>query len=169
MRRILPLLLVLAGCHRNAETAYRPAMYPYAGFGRVGCFAGASLSRGVAATGGPDDNALSRGPWLVLDSLIGIDTAWKRAGEPATFVQRGGSFESWWGNWRRITSDSIAIGEGTYPPVVWRLHVGERELRGEGIMGSDVMHNGAAAPATRWPVWLRQVPCSTVPIVAPLF
>jgi hypothetical protein len=166
MRRILPLLLLVVTCRRNAEIAHHPAMYPYLGFGRADCFAGRSLERGVPATAIPDSADVTRGSWLVLDTLVGADTAWRRSGEPATFIERRDSLDSWWGDWRPTTHDSIAIDEGTYPPVHWRLEVEAGALRGEGTMRSDAEVNDVAS-GTHWSVWLRRISCSAVPLGAP--
>lgn len=166
MRRLLLLTCIVAACHSRHRPAYEPKMYPYRGFGAVGCFAGPSLNRFAAAVGAPNTETLSRGPWLVLDSLVGIDTAWRRAGEPASFVERRDSLTSNWGDWQRIRGDSITIAEGTFPSVQWRFHVENHQLRGEGILRSDVVRNGYRA-VDRWPVWLLKVPCTSVPLTAP--
>jgi hypothetical protein len=156
------LACLLAGCFSRGAS-YKPAMYPHSGFGRVGCFAGPSLSRFQDAAGVPTPEAIAHGPWLVLDSLVARDTAWRRSGEPASIVMRRDSLLVYDADWRRVPGDSISITEYTYPSVNWRLHLDGQQLSGEGILVSDLVVNGEQR-VYRWPVTFPAVPCASVPL-----
>jgi hypothetical protein len=64
---------VLLGACPGQGLSRNPAVHPNPGFGRIGCFAGASL--GLQGTDSTGPQGTERGPWLVLDSLDATELA----------------------------------------------------------------------------------------------
>ena len=160
-RFVLLAAFALLACHRGVGPDYRPAMYPYPGFGRVGCY---EFERADAAARGRDPAFATRGPWLVLDTLVGIDTAWGHAGRPASYIARQrDSLVAYWADWWHA-GDTIRVDLGTYPPTHWALRREGDKLVGEGWLVSDVVMNGRTS-TSRWPVRAQAISCAQVPIV----
>jgi len=152
--------------------------YPEAGFGRAGCYDGRGLQRMYAADADTGSRR-GRGPWLVLDSITGGEM--RRAGapdsipltavaRPASLLEIRDSLEWTHGIWFRPSADSIAMDEGSvFPPAYWRFQVTPDGLRGEGVLGHDVIltrpDGRIERPVSRWMVHARSVPCSEVPVV----
>jgi len=169
-------LALVAACARNSRTL--PPAYPQAGFGRVGCYTGPSLQRMYSADA-DSGRRQSVGPWLVLDSLSGVEL--RRAGaadslpltrvaRPASLLEVRDSLEWTRGTWHRPSADSIVVEEwSVFPPVNWRFQITRDGLVGEGVLGHDVVVRGADGtgqqPVSRWSVQARRVSCGEVPSV----
>ncbi len=149
-----------------------PPAYPYAGFGRVGCYDGGSLSRMLRKDPSVDTTG-SRGPWLVLDSVSTselIKAGWRSSDirdvyhRPGMIVETEDRAErSVGGTWMRVAPDSLAFTDAYFPSATYRLRVLPTELRGEAVMVSDAVLNGRRS-VSRWPVVLARVACTSVPI-----
>lgn len=153
-----------------------PPAYPWAGFGRVGCYAGPALARGFRGNPRPSEDVASTGPWLVLDSVTvaelrhagyedPISGDWGRSG---VLLERVDTVEVTYGRWHRIQPDSLVFDEGTaFPPVTWRFEVGSAGMVGEGSLVSDAIFrgpDGIERPRTRrWPVHVAPIPCEEIP------
>lgn len=171
-------LLVLGACAPLTRgSAVPPPAYPWSGFGRLGCYAGASLGRMHPGAPAPDAAAAEEGPWLVLDSLSATEI--QRGGvtrhlterdfRPAKLLERRDSLEWTSGYWYRVSHDSLVFEEtSVFPAVVWRFRIGAAELRGEGTLVHDIAtreHDGTLhRDISRWPVHVRRVPCAAVPV-----
>ena len=146
-----------------------PPVYPYAGFGRAGCWAGPGLRR-MFATGStrPTSAELAAGPWLVLDALTAGEA--HAAGAPVlvgSLLERRDTLERTLGRWARVPGDSIVFSEGsTFPSVTWHFRRSGDELIGTGVLVHDavtVVNGVRQTSVSRWPVRLVRIPCTMVP------
>src|SRR5688572_2140551 len=144
MRRLAAcavLLLPWAGSACRHAAPEPPPRYPYAGFGRVGCYAGPGLNRmysGDAAL--PTTAMLAKGPWLILDSLRARDHGLaEQEARLGTLLERRDTLERTLGFWARVAPDSIVFTEGSaFPSVTWRFRQSAEELRGTGVLVHDM-------------------------------
>jgi hypothetical protein len=121
----------------------------------------------------------SAGPWLVLDSLSGVEL--RRAGaadslpltaaaRPASLLEVRDTLEWTHGTWHRPSADSIVVEElSVFPPVIWRFQIIRDGLIGEGVLGHDIVVRGADGTeqhaVSRWGVKAERVSCGEVPLV----
>ena len=179
MTRLVLQLAILGACGLIAceDPPYQPKVhYPYAGFGRSGCYAGATLLYVDGSDVGRQTKATPvNGPWLVLDSVPIRRSLWRRflwrrrVEQPAFVVERRDSIEARIGRWFRVAPDSIVVVEGFNVTNELRLRLAGDELRGVGMMHHDVVTIGTEGDeermVSRWPVWLARVPCAAVPLI----
>ena len=169
LARGLPLACGVLACHaRRPAAATRAEAPPLA---QAVCFAGPSLELN-STTGAerPDAAAGVAGPWLRLEWYEAPPAApgAEPAPRPARQVWRlppavrhtpsdtvGFRGAVWW----RPSADSVVYKEErTFPATTWYLARAGADLRGQGVIVSDL-----AGRVERWPVWLVRVPCARVP------
>lgn len=162
--------VVLSSCAGHGLSR-DPAVYPHAGFGRVGCFAGASLApRGSDSLDPQGSQALERGPWLVLDSLgpaelVRFPSEGARTGAR---VFRADTIVRHPIRWERIPGDSILVHEmAFFASTTWRLHLLADSVRGTARLPHDVftiVDGKREQSVWRWDARGWRVPCAAVPI-----
>lgn len=179
---VLSIFAAAAYATQSRPTPVPPPAYPWSGFGRIGCYAGPSLTRMASTTALPPD-AEVRGPWLVLDSLspgelrvAGYRDADIHAGNisAGSLLERRDTIERTSGAWHRATPDSIIFEEGTtFPAVTWHFRLAPDGLVGEGVLVHDFVTvsidtgSGTASShlaVSRWPVHVRRIDCAAVPV-----
>jgi hypothetical protein len=148
-----------------------PAVYPHAGFGRIGCFAGASLAPMGSDSLDPDGSqALERGPWLVLDSLDPTELVRfpDEGARTGARVFRADTIVRHFISWERIHGDSIIVHESAFfASTTWRLHMLADSVRGTARLPHDVftiVDGRREQSVSRWDARGRRVPCASVPI-----
>lgn len=180
LRKLIPpaFAFTAACASSHAATIGQLPIYPRGEYGRIGCFAGASLNRMSGETTVEPSAALSTGPWLVLDSVSEFE--WRSAHpehtapietrilQQATLLAQRETLVWVGGFWRRSDGDTIVFREAsTFPSVTWRLAQASFGLVGTGEVVSDLrsrLPDGSDLPSTRtWAVAAARVPCERIP------
>ena len=179
MMKVIFSCLCLAcanACISTRRSNEPPPLYPSTGFGRIGCFAGASLQQFYNGPSEHTDSAARAGPWLVLDSLTNTEAQRILPKRPSalgallqgTIVYPDEPAATVVGPWQRPTADSVILSDShSQPPVTWRLRWLHDDLIGEAALLSDLavtLPNGRVfSPTHYWHVDLMRVPCRLVP------